>query len=118
MRVQIPGKGEFPVTRLYNRMRRKGADGVERTVDAYTYYWFIGEHEIESSHWGRWFTDNSDRLLRGVNQRWAFVTVTGWIPQQPDEVKQADARKWTDETVRSFIAELAPTIHGAGLHYD
>jgi hypothetical protein len=116
--VQVLGKGGFPVTRLYNRMRRKGADGVERAVDAYTYYWFIGEHEITASHWGRWYTDNRDRLLRGVNQRWAFVTVTGWIPQQPDEVKQAEARKWTDETVRGFIAELAPQIHGSGLRYD
>jgi hypothetical protein len=70
------------------------------------------------THWGRWFTDNRDRLLRGVNQRWAFVTVTGVIPAQSDETRQADARKFTDETVRGFIAELAPQIHGAGLHYD
>jgi hypothetical protein len=116
-RVQIPGKGEFPVTRLYNRMRRKGADGVERTVDAYTYYWFIGEHEIESSHWGRWFTDNKDRLLRGVNQRWAFITVTGTIPPQSDPARQAEARKFADETVRDFIKKLAPTIHGEALVY-
>jgi hypothetical protein len=116
--VQVPSKGNFPVTRLYNRMRRKGADDVERTIDAYTYYWFVGEHEITGSHWGRWYTDNRDRLLRGVNQRWAFITVTGVIPAQPDAARQADARKFTDETVRSFIAELAPTIHGAGLKYD
>lgn len=116
--IDVRGKGTFPVTRLYNRMRRKGSDGAERTVDAYTYYWFIGEREITGTHWGRWYTDNRDRLLRGVNQRWAFVTVTGVIPAQPDETKQADARKFTDETVRGFIAELAPQIHGGGLHYD
>jgi hypothetical protein len=116
--VQIDSdKGRFPVTRLYNRMTRRGEDGTTRSLDAYSYYWFVGEREIQATHWGRWFTDNKDRLVRGVNQRWAFITVTGMIPAQPDADRQAEARKFTDETVRAFIKELAPAIHLDTLAY-
>lgn len=115
--IDLEGKGRFSVTRLYNRMTKRAPDGTTHTFDAYTYYWFVGEHEIESTHWGRWYTDNKDRLFRGVNQRWAFITVTGVIPTQNDPAKSEAAKKWTDETVRSFIAQLAPTIHTGNLSY-
>jgi hypothetical protein len=117
VQINLPNKGSFPVTRLHNRMTRKTEQGT-RVTHAYSYYWFVGEREITATHWGRWLTDNSDRLLRGVNQRWAFITVTGIIPPQPDEARQAEAGKFTDETVRKFIAELAPAIHGPELSYQ
>jgi hypothetical protein len=104
-------KSSFPVTRLHNRRAHRLEDGTTRAVDAYSYYWFVGEREIKASHWGRWYTDNKDRFLRGVNQRWAFITVTGMIPAQPDDARQAEAQKFADETIRGFIKELAPTIH-------
>ena len=125
--VQIGGdNGSFPVTRLYNRMTRRAEDGTTKSMDAYSYYWFVGEREITSTHWGRWFTDNKDRLLRGVNQRWAFITVTGMIPPQADAARQEEAAgvpreealMFADDTVRAFIQKLAPTIHLPGLAYD
>jgi hypothetical protein len=116
--IDLPDHRGFSVTRLHNRMSRRGEDGETRSLDAFSYYWFVGEKEIEASHWGRWFTDNKDRLLRGVNQRWAFITVTGTIPPQADAARQAEARKFADETVRDFIKKLAPTIHGDGLVYQ
>jgi hypothetical protein len=118
VQIALKDKGSFPITRLYNRMTRRAEDGTTKSVDAYSYYWFVGEREIESTHWGRWFTDNKDRLLRGVNQRWAFITVTGMIPAQADPARQEEARKFTDDTVRGFIKELAPVIHLDGLAYE
>jgi hypothetical protein len=111
VQVKLANGTSFPVTRLYNRMTRRTEDGSTRSVDAYSYYWFVGEREVTASHWGRWMTDNTDRLLRGVNQRWAFITVTGVIPPQPDAERQAMAKKFADETIRGFITQLAPTIH-------
>ena len=116
--IDIPKFGRFPVTRLQNRMTRRNEDGSTRTINAYSYYWFVGERDITRSHWGRWFIDNRDRLLRGVNQRWAFITVTGVIPAQSDPAQETAARKWTDDSVRGFIKELAPVIHAPALRYD
>ena len=109
--VETPGKGSFEVTRMRNRRTVRMEDGTTRSIDAFTYYWFVGERKITATHSGRWLTDNKDRLLRGVNQRWAFITVTGTIPPQPTAERQAEAQKFADETIRGFIGELAPTIH-------
>jgi Protein of unknown function (DUF3485) len=123
--IGVPGKGAFPATRLYNRSVMTGRDGKPIEKDgkpviqnAYSYYWFVGENEITSSHWGRFFQDNSDRLFRGVNQRWAFITVTGKIAigtnAEPDPRLSAEV----DRTLRKFISELAPHIHTEGLSYS
>lgn len=109
--VPVKDKESFEVTRMYNRRNVKLEDGTIRSVDAYTYYWFVGSRTLTATHWGRWYADNKDRLLRGENQRWAFITVTGTIPPQPTPERQEEARKFVDETVRGFISELAPTIH-------
>ena len=118
VQIDVPKMGRFPVTRLQNRTTRRNDDGSTRTINAYSYYWFVGERDITGSHWGRWFIDNRDRLLRGVNQRWAFITVTGIIPSQSDPSRESAARKSTDDAVRGFIKELAPVIHAASLRYD
>lgn len=116
--IEIPGKGTFPVTRMHNRRSVRAEDGSVRSLEAFTFYWFVGEKKITATHRERWFTDNKDRLLRGVNQRWAFITVTGTIPPQPTKEGQIEAQKFADETIRGFIAELAPTIHLDTLAYQ
>ena len=116
--IDLPDNHRFPVTRLHTRRGQTDKEGQVRLIDSFSFYWFVGEKDIESTHWGRWLTDNKDRLLRGVNQRWAFITVTGMIPPQADAARQAEARKFADETIRDFIKKLAPTIHGEGLVYE
>ncbi len=115
--IRLGERGSFSTTRLHNR-RTIARDGKPVAQDALTYYWFVGENEATASHWGRFFVDNGDRLLRGVNQRWAFITITGLIAPRATPEEQAEITKWVDTQMRGFIAELAPTIHKDTLHYD
>ncbi len=116
--MQLPKRGGFPITRLKNNRVIKTGGGEQVQQSAFTYYWFVGERAIAASHWGRWFTDNRDRLLRGVNQRWAFITVTGIIPSAKDPNLQGEMEKLADRQIRMLIEELAPQIHKDGLSYQ
>jgi hypothetical protein len=112
-------KGTFPVRRLYNRKTEPKKDGTPAfEMQAYTYYWFVGEHAITASHWGRYLTDNRDRVFRGVDQRWAFITITAEIPIENDPELQKEKRRQVDKDMREFIKYLAPSVHGDGLSYD
>ena len=115
--VHLDGRGTFPTTRLHTRRPVQLKNGTTATQEAYALYWFVGENEITGSHWGRFFQDNRDRLLRGVNQRWAFIMVLATIPirQKPEE--QAEAIRWVDMTARKFIKDFAPLLHKDTLSY-
>lgn len=115
--LRLPKHGGFQVTRLKNNRVIKTPEE-ERPQNAYTYYWFVGDHQITGSHWNRWFIDNRDRLFRGVNQRWAFITVTGIIPTARDPGHQDEYDKFADTQIRSLIEELAPQFHKDGLAYE
>lgn len=115
--VHIVGSGTFPTTRLHNRRTIQLEDGKTARQDAFTFYWFVGENEITASHWGRFFQDNRDRLLRGVNQRWAFIIVTAFIPIREKPEEQAEAKRWVDMTARKFIKDFAPLLHKDTLSY-
>lgn len=115
--IAVPGKGKFPITELY--CSRTGTDTEGKTFEtkSITCYWFAGAGEITASHWSRWFIDNRDRFTKGVNQRWAFVLITGIIPPTAPE-HEGKARKWTEDMIREFVVQLAPKIHGPSLDYD
>ena len=115
--IRLEKGGDFSTTRLHNR-RTITRDGKSVAQEALTYYWFVGENEATASHWGRFFADNRDRLLRGVNQRWAFITITGLIAPRASVEERAEITKWVDTQMRGFIRDLAPTIHKDTLRYD
>jgi hypothetical protein len=54
----------------------------------------------------RTLIDMKDRLVRGMDQRWAYVSVSMWfgkIPWIEEEVSEAEA----DEKIRGFVTEFA-----------
>jgi len=66
-------------------------------LNAITYYFFIGHDRITHDHLARTFIDMKDRLVRGMDQRWAYATTSTWFGKLPwleDEVteEQADAK--------------------------
>lgn len=66
-------------------------------LNSITYYFFIGHDRVTHDHLARTFIDMKDRLLRGMDQRWAYATTSSWFGQIPwlqDEVteEQADAK--------------------------
>ena len=83
--------------------------GVVNGVPSLTYYWFIGNSMVTNSHYARTFKDMSDRVLRGYNQRWAYITVSC-----PYEIENEQTAKLTEEEadalVTGLISKLYPRI--------
>lgn len=70
-----------------------------------TYYFFIGHDTITHDHLKRTLVDVKDRLLHGMDQRWAYVSASMWygeIPWIAGEVTLDEA----DEKLRGFITEF------------
>jgi hypothetical protein len=115
--IVVKDHGTFSTTRLHNRRTALLKEGQTVVHEAYSYYWFVGEDVITASHIGRFLQDNRDRFFRGVNQRWAFITVTAFIPKRETAEEQAEAEKWVDDNARKLIQNLAPSIHKEGVRY-
>jgi hypothetical protein len=71
-----------------------------------TYYFFVGNHTITHDHIERTLIDVKDRLVRGMDQRWAYVSASMWygkVPWIEEEITQEEA----EEKLRAFLAEFA-----------
>ncbi len=71
-----------------------------------TYYFFVGHRAITSGHYERTAIDMKDRLLLGMDQRWAYVSVSMWygdLPWVQNEIPIEEA----DQKLREFIKLLA-----------
>lgn len=80
---------------------------VAATFNCVTYYFFVGHDQITNDHLERTLIDMKDRLVRGADQRWAYVSASMWygnIPWIKDkEVSEAEA----DEKLRLFLTGFA-----------
>lgn len=75
-------------------------------LNAITYYFFIGHDRITHDHLERTFIDMKDRLVRGMDQRWAYATVSTWfgdVPWLEDEITEEAA----DAKLIEFIRDIA-----------
>jgi EpsI family protein len=107
--VTVPTKqGPLRVTRLLDMRPLGGPAGKPRDIYSLTYYWFVGRDETTPSHLYRTFIDIRDRLLKGYNQRWAYITVASVITDglQPFGLDE----KATDAEVEGFIRQLRPLL--------
>jgi hypothetical protein len=70
-----------------------------------TYYFFVGHDSITHDHLKRTLVDMKDRLVRGMDQRWAYVSASMWygkVPWIEEEVSIEEA----DQKLRQFITEF------------
>lgn len=102
------GRGSFTATRLTNTKLVKDLEGNTGEARMLSYYWFVGHTGISGSHFERTFIDMKDRLLSGYNQRWAYITVTGYVKSVPDPKQQAIIDEASDEMMREFITTFMP----------
>jgi Protein of unknown function (DUF3485) len=68
-----------------------------------TYYFFVGHDRVTNDHLGRTLIDMKDRLVYGMDQRWAYTSASMWygkIPWIKTEVTEAEA----DEKLQKFLA--------------
>lgn len=114
-RIPVPNHGTFTATRLHNVRNQAVEAGQMAWKYNTTYYWFVGHTDMTASHIGRTFIDMKDRLLGGYNQRWAYIMITGPLPNEtetnPEVAKQCEA--W----IRDFAQALAPKIIENGVPY-
>lgn len=100
------------VTRLHNMRPVQDKEGHKFNLFNLSYYWFVGCSDTTASHFTRTYFDLRDRLLRGYNQRWAYVTVAVMLNKKihPDEE--------SDLQIKSFIKQLVPKVHKPSLKYS
>lgn len=108
--VVIPNtEGAFGTTRLHDmRNIREETGGKPLTIYNLTYYWFVGRDATTPSHIRRTIIDIRDRLFKGYNQRWAYITVAATITK--GVIPFGRTEKETDVEVQGFIKELVPLL--------
>lgn len=106
--IELQNGRNFPAKRL---LSIQSIPKTEERKDFYklncvTYYFFVGHDCVTNDHLGRTFIDMKDRLVRGMDQRWAYVSVSSWygnIPFIEAEITEKEA----DTKIRDFITNLA-----------
>lgn len=102
--VLADGK-EITARRLHSTQYIKNPKTGEVTneLDCVTYYFFIGHDHITHDHYERTFIDMKERLLRGTEQRWAYVSASMWFGKLPWIEKPVDEKE-ADQKLKEFLA--------------
>jgi EpsI family protein len=110
--VSVPlTAGVLKATRLQNITSVSRENGRSFSLRSLDYYWFVGHSDVTPSHYDRTWIDIRDRVLKGRNQQWAFVTVVSTITKDLRVFGRDE--KQTDGLVREFIRDLVPELHKA-----
>ena len=108
MDLQIPNGRSFSTKRLLSIQSLKDVQTGQVTAElnCITYYFFVGHDQITNDHLERTLIDIKDRLVRGMDQRWAYVSVSMWygkIPWSKIEMTEAE----TDKELGKFLADFS-----------
>ncbi len=99
---QFQAKRLLSVQRIQNG--EKETDVLE--FNCITYYFFVGHDHVTNDHLKRTFIDMKDRLVRGLDQRWAYTSVSMWYGDVP-MVRRGIPMEEADQKLRDFIAGFA-----------
>ena len=108
--LKLANGREFAARRLVSLQAVRDMANKEREeyvkYNCLTYYFFVGHDRVTNDHLSRTFIDIKDRLVRGMDQRWAYASVSMWygkVPWIEAEVTEAEA----DAKLRKFLTEFA-----------
>jgi EpsI family protein len=107
--IALPSGRSLQVTRLNNVREAHGQDGKVIPIYNLNYYWFVGYHRLTASHLERTFLDIQDRILKGYNQRWAYITIASDITKGLIRFGRSESE--TDAMIQDFIRQLFPQIN-------
>lgn len=103
-------------TRLSNARILETKNKERVTIHNLTYYWFVGYNKNTPSHLTRTIFDMRDRILRGYNQRWAYVTVAATVTEGVMRPGRSEAE--TDAMLQNFIGKLVPKLQRPDAVFD
>ena len=108
--VPLTDGSKLETTRLFSTLQFKDeASGRTIPVRNFNYYWFVGSRDITADHTQRTLYDIWDRVLRGQNQRWAYVTVASNVTEGLVRFggrSEADTQKMIED----FIGRITPSF--------
>ncbi len=78
----------------------------DRQFDSISYYFFVGHARLEHDHLQRTLSDISDRLVRGIDQRWAYVSISMWFGKMP-WIETPVTEQEADEKLQRLLADFA-----------
>ncbi|HUF63635.1 MAG TPA: exosortase-associated EpsI family protein [Verrucomicrobiales bacterium] len=110
--VPLEDGKDLQAGRILSDSPYKDLEEESKTGTSVTYYWFVGCERLTHSHYERTFIDMKDRLFRGFNQRWAYVTIAASLPQIDDPGDHKRAVELADRQIAEFINEVYPDIIG------
>ncbi len=76
-----------------------------RSFDCVTYYFFVGSIHVTHDHLDRTLLDMKDRLLLGIDQRWAYVSASTWYGDLPWMQKKIHLEE-ADSKLKAFLQEF------------
>ncbi len=84
------------------------AEGDRRQITSNFYYWFVGKDKTTPEHRERILLTSWDRVFHNVNHRWAYVIVSGLVPDQKRAGAKTEAQ--TSADLEKFIGKIVPKI--------
>lgn len=108
VKIQLANGREFTVKRLKStqQIRRPGQTTDIPEFQCITYYFFVGSDHITHDHLQRTLIDMKDRLFRGMDQRWAYVSVSMWYGNIP-WIEKIVPEEETDQKLSEFLMDFA-----------
>jgi len=107
LNIKLPNGRAFDVKRLISVQTLPAREGYPAIkLNCVTYYFFVGHNRITDGHWERTLIDIKDRLLRGMDQRWAYISTSMWYGKLPMLEKEIPIDE-ADEKLRGFLTNFA-----------
>jgi EpsI family protein len=109
--IDLPNGRKLPVRRLQTKQKiriGKGSDEIA-VVDSLLFYFFVGHDQVTNDHYKRTFIDMRDRLFKGQDQRWAYVTLSttmGEVPWSPRAVSPKEAEAMLTKFCKQIAIEI------------
>jgi hypothetical protein len=112
--ITVPIKGPQPydlqVMKLRTISERRGPDGRMVPLRGLFLYWFVADGQLTPHHGERMWLMGKDLLLKGLLQRWAYVTY--WSICLPEQEEQLLAQM--KELIAATVPEFQVTTGTAG----
>lgn len=106
--IELPNGRKIPTRRLISTQSVPTDESHTNYVSfqSITYYYFVGNKTITEDHLERTIVDIKDRLVHGVDQRWAYISVTMWYGEVP-WIRKIVTEKEADQKLKEFLSDFS-----------